>query len=100
MSEKITPQTERIEDEKDIQTHYEHANELESGQPTKPKYAANTQLDDAARILQEAGTIEYSAADAKRVLRKIDIYVCIPMCLTYFVQQVSHFCFGNVDEAD
>ncbi|KAI9631709.1 major facilitator superfamily domain-containing protein [Dioszegia hungarica] len=88
MSEKITSAP--LEDEKAIHSQYEHAPELEHGDdPKKPKYAANTQLDDAARILAEAGEFEYTAAQAKRVLRKIDLYVCLPMCLTYFVQQLD-----------
>jgi hypothetical protein len=49
---------------------------------------ANTQLDDAAKLLEESGTVEFSLAEQKRVLRKIDIYVCIPLCLVYFIQQV------------
>lgn len=84
-NEKINPVP--LEDEKEISAHYEHTQDLEDGK--KPKYTANTQLDDAARLLAEAGEIEYTSQQAKRVLRKIDIYVCIPMCLTYFVQQVS-----------
>jgi hypothetical protein len=56
------------------------------------KHTANNQLDDAARILQDAGGhFECSAADKKRVLRLIDLYVCLPMCLTYFLQQVRAF---------
>jgi hypothetical protein len=90
MSEKITTAPRTLnDDEKAIQLHFEHAGDVESADPKKPKYTANTQLDDAARILQEAGEVDYSPEMAKRVLRKIDIYVCLPMCLTYFVQQVS-----------
>jgi hypothetical protein len=56
----------------------------------KSKYAANTQLDDAAKLLAEAGGhVEYTAADSNRVRRTIDFYVCLPMCLVYFIQQVS-----------
>lgn len=56
--------------------------ELESA---KPKYKANTQLDDAARILAEAGNQEFSKEDKKRVLRWIDFYVCLPMGIVYCV---------------
>ncbi|BEJ16693.1 hypothetical protein CspHIS471_0600940 [Cutaneotrichosporon sp. HIS471] len=57
---------------------------------SKPKYKANTQLDDAARLLEEAGGhIEYSLAEMKKVLRRIDFYVCFPMCITYWIQQMD-----------
>ena len=88
MSEKITPTP--LEDEKAITGQYEHPPTLESSEEgKKPKYAANTQLDDAARILAEAGNIEYTPQEHKRVLRKIDLFVCLPMCLTYFIQRKS-----------
>ncbi|KAK8846532.1 hypothetical protein IAR55_005618 [Kwoniella newhampshirensis] len=80
-----------LEDEKLQPDHIETAPHLdpEQGQ-AKSKYKANTQLDDAARLLQEAGGhVEYTAEDSKRVLRLIDFYVCLPMCLIYFIQQLD-----------
>lgn len=51
---------------------------------------ANTQLDDAARILaQVGGSIEVSAADRKRVLRSVDLWVCVPMCIVYCIQSLD-----------
>jgi len=87
MSDKITPTP--LEDEKAISGQYENQPTLDNEEGKKPKYAANTQLDDAARILAEAGTIEYTPQEHKRVLRKIDLFVCLPMCLTYFIQQLD-----------
>jgi hypothetical protein len=47
-------------------------------------------MDDAARILHEAGgQQDFSAEDRRRVLRRIDLFVCVPMCITYFIQQAS-----------
>lgn len=79
------------EKEKDIIQHVDHPNLSHSDEEAaKPKYAANSQLDDAARLLQEAGGhVEYTREESRRVLRKIDLFVCLPMCLTYFIQQVS-----------
>ncbi|RSH94851.1 hypothetical protein EHS25_004657 [Saitozyma podzolica] len=46
--------------------------------------------EEAARILEAAGGgIEYTLADNKRILRKIDLFVCVPMCLTYLLQQLD-----------
>lgn len=75
-----------IEDEKerDHVDHIEHDNEKNT------HWNANAKLDDAARILHEAGgQHEFSAEDKRRVLRRIDLFVCLPMCITYFIQQVS-----------
>ncbi|RSH85367.1 hypothetical protein EHS25_004763 [Saitozyma podzolica] len=75
-----------IEDEKVLSEHIE-APELVSGQGRR---TANTQLDDAARLLAEAGGhVDYTPQDGKRILRMIDFYVCLPMCLTYFIQQMD-----------
>jgi NAD(P)H-dependent flavin oxidoreductase YrpB (nitropropane dioxygenase family) len=53
------------------------------------RHGAKGVMDEAARILQEAGGhVEYTPDERRRLLRRIDIYVCIPMCLTYFIQQV------------
>lgn len=81
-----------VDDEKLATAHREELpqddHDLEQG---KGKSTVNNQLDDAARLLAEAGGhVEYTEAENKRVLRKIDIYVCIPMCLIYFIQQVSN----------
>jgi len=76
-----------IENEKNITEHVEHTTELERGHGRK---GANTQLDDAAKLLADAGGhVEYTPEDSKRVLRRIDLFVCLPMCLIYFIQQMD-----------
>ena len=73
------------EKDRDIVDHIEHDNEK-----GRTSWKANNQLDEAARILNEAGgQHEFTAEDKRRVLRRVDIFVCIPMCITYFIQQVS-----------
>ena len=76
------------EDEKVIQPiHQEKL--TEDVEAHKPRYAANSQLDDAAKLLEEAGGhIEYTKKEEKRVLRMVDFYCCLPMCLVYFIQCV------------
>lgn len=71
--------------------HIDNVNELESG---KPKHGANTQLDDAARILAESDIKDFSQAEKKRVLRKVDLWVCLPMCIIYCVQQLDKSSLG------
>jgi hypothetical protein len=66
----------------------------EMGQPDieagKLRHKVTNQMDDAAKILEEAGgSISYTQEDQKRLLRKIDLYVALPMCLVYFIQQVG-----------
>ncbi|WWC60757.1 uncharacterized protein I303_103333 [Kwoniella dejecticola CBS 10117] len=73
----------------------EETNNLEAGQ--RKKHNANKQLDEAADILREnGGHVEYTVDDSKRILRKIDIFVCIPMCIVYLVQQLDK---GTVAQA-
>jgi hypothetical protein len=72
------------EKDRDMVDHIEHDTEKNVA------WSGNKHMDDAARILHEAGGHrEYSVEDRRRVLRRIDIFVCIPMCITYFIQQVS-----------
>lgn len=82
--------TDMVDEKKDgVVEHIEALPELrrDSEAVSKgPKYKANTQLDDAARLLDEAGGhVEYSMAEMKKVLRRIDFYVCFPMCITYWM---------------
>lgn len=83
-----------MEDEKVLTEHVEVAHtvtrdDMEKG---RKKRTINTQLDDAAKLLEEAGGhVEYTHADNKRILRLIDFYVCLPMCLVYFIQQVGYW---------
>lgn len=76
--------------EKGLDEHVEHrpVDVVEEGH-SKSKYKANTQMDDAAKLLEQAGAFTASAQDRKRVLRQIDIFVCIPMCIVYFIQQMD-----------
>jgi len=67
--------------EKAEEAHFESV--VDDIEDSKPKYNANRQLDDAARILAEAGPVEYSAKESRRVLWKIDLFVCLPMCMVY-----------------
>ncbi|KZT60604.1 MFS general substrate transporter [Calocera cornea HHB12733] len=47
------------------------------------------ELDEAALVLEEAGNVQYSIAEDRRVLRKIDLWVLTPMLLVYFLQQMD-----------
>lgn len=78
------------EKDRDAVDHIEHDNEKNT------KWSGDGKLDDAARILHEAGgQHEFSAEDRRRVLRRIDLFVCVPMCITYFLQQASPLSIGR-----
>lgn len=79
--------SQNLEYEKDVlpqPTHHE-TYDLEDG---KSRHLPSTEgMDDAAQILRDAGgQRDFSAQERKRVLRKIDLFVCVPMCLVYFLQ--------------
>jgi hypothetical protein len=68
----VTSDKDKVLDQQQLE--HIHDDDPESG---KKKLGANTQLDDAARLLDEAGGhIDASTEDRKRVLRRIDIFVC------------------------
>ncbi|ORY28041.1 major facilitator superfamily domain-containing protein [Naematelia encephala] len=50
--------------------------------------------DDAAAIIREYGAIEYTIDEDKRVLRKIDIRVCIPMIIIYTLSHLDKNALG------
>nr|XP_018261920.1 allantoate transporter [Kwoniella dejecticola CBS 10117]OBR84078.1 allantoate transporter [Kwoniella dejecticola CBS 10117] len=77
-----------FEEKKDIEEQVDGTNSspvLEE----KKRHTANNQLDEAAAYLAQAGHVEYTAEERKAVIRKIDLFVCVPMCLTYFLQQLD-----------
>lgn len=47
-------------------------------------------LDDAAAVLEAGGgSVQYTTAESKRVLRKVDLWVCVPMCIIYTIQNMD-----------
>ncbi len=58
---------------------------------TKKIHGINTQLDDAVRLLAEAGGSNSKSPRRrwKRVLRKIDLGVCVTMCIIYCIQSLD-----------
>jgi len=58
---------------------------------TKKIHGINTQLDDAVRLLAEAGGSNSKSPRRrwKRVLRKIDLGVCVTMCIIYCIQSIA-----------
>ncbi|WVQ62895.1 hypothetical protein V866_005884 [Kwoniella sp. B9012] len=69
------------QDEKDIEiNHVEAVNDARHA--LDDKYLSHAE-DDAARILRENGPVEYTIDEDKKVLRKLDIWVCIPMFIVY-----------------
>ncbi|WVQ81318.1 hypothetical protein IAT38_003441 [Cryptococcus sp. DSM 104549] len=76
--------------------HVENAIEVQDLEVGHGKKKTNYQVDEAARILRERGTVEYTVDDSKRVLRRIDFFVCVPMCMVYMLQQLDK---GTVAQA-
>lgn len=72
-----------------------HNEQYEEDPIDHKKKGVNTQMDDAAAILAAAGERDYSLAERKRVLRRIDLFVCLPMCLVYLLQQLDKQTVSN-----
>ncbi|WVQ85169.1 hypothetical protein IAT38_007334 [Cryptococcus sp. DSM 104549] len=77
----------RDQDEKIAPDHLEQVISPDSDHHKTRK--VNNQLDEAAEFLAQAGPVEYTAQERRRVIRKIDLFVCVPMCITYFLQQLD-----------
>ena len=80
---------------KDLVSHIENrgdhqdANELNDS-AAKARGGATGKVDDAAEVIAAAGgQREISAEERKRVLRIIDLWVCVPMCIVYTVQSMD-----------
>ncbi len=81
------------EDKKVELEHIELAHGKDEAAPhhlsdTQEHIAAHGKADEAANFLQNAGHIEYTAEDDARIVRRIDIYVMIPMIIIYMCQQL------------
>lgn len=77
-----------VDDKKAEISHAETVPTLSKEDDLKRVHAVQAE-DDAARILAEAETTEFSVEDDKRVLRKIDLWVLTPMILIYTIQQMD-----------
>lgn len=80
------------EKEKSATLHVEHSgtaeHELEK-QPALLHGGKIGEMDEAARIMAEAGQVDYTLAEDKAVLRKIDKWVLPCLCIVYWVQQLD-----------
>ncbi|ORY25070.1 major facilitator superfamily domain-containing protein [Naematelia encephala] len=90
-----------LKDDKDIERteHIESSAAISHLDPKATsklhRHGATQVVDEATRILEEAGGhVDYTATEKKQLLRRIDLYVCVPMCLTYFIQQMDKSALG------
>lgn len=81
------------EKEKTFPSHLEHVNSFDDALEKQPAVAALhgkvENMDEGARVMAEAGTIEYTMEEDKAVLRKIDSWILPVLCLVYWVQQLD-----------
>jgi hypothetical protein len=81
-----TPYSPHGMDDKKLSTeHLERGDDTENAfdekhQAGNKKKGVNTQLDDAAQLLAaHGGHVDYTPEENKRVLRMVDLYVCVPV---------------------
>jgi hypothetical protein len=75
-----------VDEQLEIKTSIVHAEEAGS------KYRHGTQdgVDDVNDVVKEAGgDFKVSLNDSRRILRKIDLFVCVPMCIVYGLQNLD-----------
>jgi hypothetical protein len=81
-----------LEDDKKLGAEHVEFREqdVETGGGVHRRFNANHQMDDAAQLLAQAGGhVDVTEEDRKRVLRKIDLWVCVPMCIVYCIQSLD-----------
>lgn len=81
------------EKEKTFPSHLEHVHSYDDALEKQPAAAALhgkvENMDEAARVMAEAGKIEYTLAEDKAVLKKIDSWILPVLCLVYWIQQLD-----------
>jgi hypothetical protein len=77
-------------DETDLKRDVLHVENTDVEADGKPVYHSD-KVDDVAYILDQAAgeQIEISEQDRKRILRKIDLWVCVPLCIVYTIQSLD-----------
>jgi hypothetical protein len=80
-----------LEKEKAFHQHLEHVNSLDDTekQRTQAHHGTDSDMDEGAKVIAEAGKIEYTIEEDKAVLRKIDTWILPVLCLVYWIQQLD-----------
>lgn len=80
-----------LEKEKASHQHLEHVNSFDDTekQRVQAHHAADSDMDEAAKVLADAGKVEYTIEEDRRVLRKIDTWILPVLCLVYWIQQLD-----------
>ncbi|KAJ9092848.1 hypothetical protein QFC19_008572 [Naganishia cerealis] len=79
------------EKEKSSVLHFENSGTAEYELEKQPAHLHGKveEMDEAARIMAEAGKVDYTLQEDKAVLRKIDTWILPVLCLVYWVQQLD-----------
>lgn len=86
----VSPGTEK---DKGFSQHLEHVNSLDDTEKQPAHHIhgheVTADMDEGAKVMAEAGKVEYTLAEDKAVLRKIDSWVLPVLCLVYWIQQLD-----------
>jgi hypothetical protein len=75
-----------VDEQLESKTSIVHAEEAGS----KHRHGTQDGLDDVNDVVKEAGgDFKVSLNDSRRILRKIDLFVCVPMCIVYGLQNLD-----------
>ncbi|GHJ88991.1 hypothetical protein NliqN6_5393 [Naganishia liquefaciens] len=87
----VPPYTPQDEKEKPAASHLEHVLSFDETLEKQPAalHGKVGNMDEAAQVMANAGKVEYTLAEDKAVLRKIDTWILPVLCLVYWVQQLD-----------
>ncbi|KAJ9092801.1 hypothetical protein QFC21_006677 [Naganishia friedmannii] len=69
--------------------HLEHVVSYDETEKQHPHVIGEKEVDEAAKVIAEAGKVEYTLEEDKAVLRKIDTWILPVLCIAYLVQQLD-----------
>jgi hypothetical protein len=85
------PYTSNDDKEKPATSHLENVLSYDDALEKQPAalHGKVENMDEAAQVMANAGKVEYTLAEDKAVLRKIDTWILPVLCLVYWVQQLD-----------
>lgn len=85
----VSPGTEK---DKGVSQHLEHVNSIDDTEKQPGLihgHEITAEMDEGARVMAEAGKVEYTLEEDKAVLKKIDSWILPVLCLVYWIQQLD-----------
>lgn len=81
-----------MEKDKPLTQHLEHVTSFDDTEKQPALihgHVVTAEMDEGAKVMAEAGKVEYTLEEDKAVLKKIDTWILPVLCLVYWIQQLD-----------